>query len=571
MVPKDTPIDCDDAGRTATISKRKISSESGAPVGSIGDTLLKRSSLKLKHKRARIGPTAAATPPVSDPCTKTPTKPLQCMSNFFSRNATAPASGTNDGSTTHQDNDTARASDDAESSAVQSPAPVDTTSFSASAIAAIAGLGNIGNTCYMNSVLQALRCCAPFVSALASVYTPPREDATAPGAEQACLGARSTSGGVSVGRALWRLFDAMHAAESGPRGADTANPVMRPLELHGAVGRANEMFNNTRQHDAQEFLHLLLDTTHENCKSVLERTAQLHATQKESSSPGLASPNTSPIKSCFEGSILYRTQCHGCECTTERREQFLDITLAVAEGGHSVTSAIRKLCERSERMHGRNKYFCETCNRFTEATRRIVLDNLPPVLILHLNRSSGGARKVNSQVQAPMTLCLTRWQQPTPTPQATPTDAPHDPATATPRKGGGAEPRPRYELVATVMHSGRSSSSGHYTCYTRVPKAPGFGGYHDDNGSTADTGFLSRLAPTVADSARTYDWALCDDDVVRRVSEECVRESLAPFAPSTAASAYMLFYQRTAPRPRGGNLSSYAPAEGTLPSTALHP
>lgn len=164
-----------------------------------------------------------------------------------------------------------------------------------------------------------------------------------------------------------------------------------------------------------------------------------------------------------------------------------------------------------------NRYACIFTNR--NADRHNALD-----LLYH----------VGIQVQAPMTLCLTQWQQPPQHPP--PGDAAHVPTVSNSTRNGnsngidnstsngtgdtnsngtgnttsnttaagmhgsstgiGSEHHPRYELVATVMHSGRSSSSGHYTCYVRAPKPPGFNGYKEDGGGDSDMG--------IAECARSH-------------------------------------------------------------------
>jgi ubiquitin C-terminal hydrolase len=143
---------------------------------------------------------------------------------------------------------------------------------------------------------------------------------------------------------------------------------------------------------------------------------------------------------------------------------------------------------------GNHRYFCESCNRFTEATRKLLLMTLPEVLVLHLNRSSGGTRKVGSHVQAPQHLDLTRWA----------------------KKSEPGRSKSRYELSAIIFHSGQSSLSGHYTFYARTP-IPG-----DPHGTTA--------------------WAFFDDETVEFVTDDYIHGLLAPFSKSRA-TAYILFYQ----------------------------
>ena len=106
---------------------------------------------------------------------------------------------------------------------------------------------------------------------------------------------------------------------------------------------------------------------------------------------------------------------------------------------------------------------------------------LPPVLVLHLNRTSwvtGCSRKVPAHVSFPLEgLALKKW-----CPAAT------------------AE----YDLFAVVLHHGRSMQEGHYSAYVRS------GGHGHE-----------------------ATWWHMNDAKVSRATEDEVR----------AASAYLLFYQ----------------------------
>nr|XP_006010499.1 PREDICTED: ubiquitin carboxyl-terminal hydrolase 1 [Latimeria chalumnae] len=170
----------------------------------------------------------------------------------------------------------------------------------------------------------------------------------------------------------------------------------------------------------------------------------------------------------FQGQLVLRTRCLECECFTERREDFQDISVPVQENEPSEVEDGSKISpepkiERKtlrwaisqfasvERIVGEDKYFCESCHHYTEAERSLLFDKMPDVITIHLkcfaaNSSEfdcyGGLSKVNTPLLTPLKLSLGEWST--------------------------QQTSDRYELFAAVMHSGITISSGHYTAYVKI-------------------------------------------------------------------------------------------------------
>ncbi|XP_048831841.1 ubiquitin carboxyl-terminal hydrolase 1 isoform X3 [Brienomyrus brachyistius] len=169
----------------------------------------------------------------------------------------------------------------------------------------------------------------------------------------------------------------------------------------------------------------------------------------------------------FQGQLVLRTRCLECECFTERREDFQDISVPVQEDepcrleDDSEVSPDPKQESKTlkwalsqfasvERIVGEDKYFCETCHHYTEAERSLLFDKTPEVVTIHLkcfaaNSSEidpyAGLSKVNTPLHTPLRLSLEEWC---------------------------TQPSKEYELFAVVMHSGVTISSGHYTTYVKM-------------------------------------------------------------------------------------------------------
>ncbi|XP_068095463.1 ubiquitin carboxyl-terminal hydrolase 1 [Hyperolius riggenbachi] len=196
-----------------------------------------------------------------------------------------------------------------------------------------------------------------------------------------------------------------------------------------------------------------------SCKQ--EENKDVDASQSESTEFDL-------VERLFQGQLVLRTRCLECECFTERREDFQDISVPVQENEppkveensdispdprmeiKTLKWAISQFAS-VERIVGEDKYFCENCHHYTEAERSLLFDKIPEIVTIHLkcfaaNNSEfdcyGGLSKVNTPLLTPLQLSLEEWS-------------------TKPSKD-------LYGLFAVVMHSGVTISSGHYTAYVKL-------------------------------------------------------------------------------------------------------
>ncbi|XP_033118960.1 ubiquitin carboxyl-terminal hydrolase 1-like isoform X2 [Anneissia japonica] len=239
------------------------------------------------------------------------------------------------------------------------------------------------------------------------------------------------------------------------------------------------------------------------------------------------------VERLFQGLVVMRTRCSECENFNERTEDFQEVGLPVqkmSDGGASQSndpdltpanlSLSWALAEYTctERLTDKNKYFCERCMHHSEAERSVLFHKLPSVLIFHLKRFStifsgfypeGSVSKVNTHLATPLTLMLTPWC-------STECEQRHQ----------------QYELYAIVMHSGVTSSSGHYVCYAQVPTY-----------SLKPVGREDDEQPGTVKPNKSK-WARFDDDMVEVLSEEDMLAILCPITTvSHTSTPYLLFYR----------------------------
>ncbi|XP_027738887.1 ubiquitin carboxyl-terminal hydrolase 1 [Empidonax traillii] len=191
-------------------------------------------------------------------------------------------------------------------------------------------------------------------------------------------------------------------------------------------------------------------------------------TEKEPKKEGTELAVFELVEKLFQGQLVLRTRCLECECFTERREDFQDISVPVQEDELSKAEESSEISPEPktetktlkwaisqfasvERIVGEDKYFCENCHHYTEAERSLLFDKMPEVITIHLKCFAasglefdcyGGLSKINTPLLTPLKLSLEEWS-------TRPTND-------------------TYGLFAVVMHSGITISSGHYTASVKI-------------------------------------------------------------------------------------------------------
>jgi ubiquitin carboxyl-terminal hydrolase 12/46 len=346
------------------------------------------------------------------------------------------------------------------------------------------GLENFGNTCYANSVLQALFFCKPFrqkILAYAASHLPP--NASKPPEENLLT-------------CLAELFQQINSQKK-------KTGCISPRQLLNYIRANHYLFKNSIQHqDAHEFLSYILNeiteivakekqntTTGSNTSSLgniiysnglsngttakataglgatgrVPSLGQLQAAAAASNNNSSSGPPTTWIQDTFLGHWVNEIQCLRCESITRTKQTFTELQLDIKDNC-SITSCLKRF-SFTEMLEGDDKFACSNCGgSLQEARRRTRLVSLPPVLCLHLKRfiytDSGQLKKVMSRVNFPTELKL--WNTTEDCPNAD----------------------DRYELFSCIVHSGGYLHHGHY--YSLV-KSSGHWLVFDDNDVTSIT------------------------------------------------------------------------------------
>lgn len=280
------------------------------------------------------------------------------------------------------------------------------------------GLHNLGNTCYMNSILQALFMTTSFRN---DILVNVKEDAvrTSPLLAQ-----------------LQQLFALLQYSGSWRRTA---------VEPIGFLSTARPpTFLPGHQHDSSEFLGHLLDSLHEQEQ------------QQVASMAGLATGGggeCTAVGRTFSGRTVTRSRCAVCRAQSEHTDHFRDLQLAFpttgsASGGGDGTTSVQALLDyylQPEPLTGDNQYHCSHCSQLTDGERCTrILHPPPPRLLLTLKHFR----------YDPATQLRTKLLQRVQLDQHIRLDG----------EGGCLV---EYELYAAVVHCGHSLDAGHYYTYAQ--------------------------------------------------------------------------------------------------------
>lgn len=314
----------------------------------------------------------------------------------------------------------------------------------------LTGLRNIGNTCFLNSIVQCLSNTELLKNYVVS--------------GQYLKHIQSESRGDVI-RAFSNLLRDIWSGEMTV--ADTTN-------FKSQIQRFAPRFMGYSQQDAQEFLRYLLEGLHQDVNQVTvkqrrplpELSDELPDAQKalESWKQYLMLENSYVVE-LFVGQLKSTLSFATCGHRSTTFEAFWDLSLPLVQ---TTSSHELKLSDcfdhfmQDETLDGDNMATCTRCNARRPCTKRYSIHKFPRVLVVHLKRFSPNERfrKLMTAVNFPMDgLDLSPYS-----------DNTH----------GTGDQMMVYDLYAVSNHSG-GTQSGHYTAACRHPVTQAWHFFNDCN------------------------------------------------------------------------------------------
>ncbi|CAK1594200.1 unnamed protein product [Parnassius mnemosyne] len=290
----------------------------------------------------------------------------------------------------------------------------------------LTGLKNLGNTCYMNSIIQCLNNTAILVTYFCNKQYLEHVNRS-----------NSTRGAIAeelaaVVRALWSGQYRFIAIK----------------DLRNEVGKHQRAFRGNEQQDSHEFLTILMDWLH------LDLQFSIKPPQKESL--GAAERAWHEYTRCkeslvlrlFYGQMRSTVRCVRCGERSATYDSFSNLSLELpAAAARCTLQDCLNLYLNGETIPGWN---CPKCKEKRDAVKKLDISRLPPVLVIHFKRfyvdpkeyMSNTYRKKQTYIDFPLeNLDMSQFSL-------------HCPG------------NPMYNLYAVSNHYG-SMEGGHYTAYCK--------------------------------------------------------------------------------------------------------
>jgi ubiquitin carboxyl-terminal hydrolase 10 len=375
------------------------------------------------------------------------------------------------------------------------------------------GLTNRSNWCFVNAIMQALLACPPLYNLMRSLTIDPAMSVAATRTNTPMLDS------VTKFMSEFSVLEPVTGTRAQKKDkSKRRNDIVTGVGLEPSfifnmlLGLQEDTFKvvEGRQEDAEEFLTCLLNGLSDEMQELIKLTEEPE-TEGEDEEEEQEGEDWQEVgakgKSCVTRRVAGTSQpvtpvqalalgmCRSCvkvegKDSSATLQPFYTLQLDIQDRDiQSVTDALLANFA-SEKLDG---FVCGKTKQEVDATRSQSLEELPPVLILHLKRfvydaATGGVQKIMKPVEFCVDLEVSKSV-----------------LSAECRAATTSRHR-QYKLFSVVYHNGREATKGHYV--TDV--------FH--------TGYST--------------WLHCDDGIVQPTAEELVVN------PGPSSTPYILFYRR---------------------------
>lgn len=373
-------------------------------------------------------------------------------------------------------------------------------------VAAPRGMHNLGNTCFMASVLQSCIALAPMREYFLGNHH----------SRSGCARGRAATGASCLACEMDEVYNSALSGSITP---------YTPAQFLHAWWTYDENLASYAQQDAHDFYLSMLGGLHAALTGTTPVSPLSSPTMKgtllasEPRSPPLAgTPRVNGSLHAAEARckcVAHRTfggvlrsdiECRGCGTISTTFDPCLDLSLDIpaadAPVGVSLEACLQRLTQ-NERLGARELVWCAKCGSEQEVTKQLSVQRLPPVVSLHMKRFEHSRTTQQSLKKDTFVRFPLRGLSLVPYLASSSVAGRHGGvervAAACPRALDGVDAL--FDLVAVVAHSGKLDG-GHYVAYVSTREG----------------------------------WCRCDDAYTTRVDEATVQ----------GCEAYMLFYMNTA-------------------------
>jgi len=323
------------------------------------------------------------------------------------------------------------------------------------------GLKNLGNTCFMNSVLQSLGNIEEFCNILTALPSLEHQLNTSKDAKSAMN--RLSDNGIIVTEELKKVLRALKDSDE--------KSAISPDSLFHAIWKVVPRFRGYQQQDAHEFLRYMLDRLHTELLLLLPSRFRNDRIDEVLRGAPLAKSH-SVVTSVFGGTLQSEVTCLNCRTTSKKQDPFLDISVDIPQ---QFTGPVRKPKDKdgsqnchihhclqkfveTEELADSERFFCNSCKSKQPSTKKFLIRRLPNVLCLHVKRfrwTAYARTKIDNHIEFPLNgLDMSGYLLKN--------------LSGTRHSNAGTS---LYDLAAVIVHHGTGAGSGHYTAFATNNKA----------------------------------------------------------------------------------------------------
>ncbi|TKA79421.1 hypothetical protein B0A55_03512 [Friedmanniomyces simplex] len=335
------------------------------------------------------------------------------------------------------------------------------------------GLVNFRNTCYMNSIIQALSATTPL-----SIFL--MDDGF-----KGQLQPENWKGSKDIGFITVHYSNLLRNLWKGDV------QVVRPTTFREVIKRKWEDFNNDDQQDAKEFFDVLLEYLHQDMNTNWSRsllralTEQEEAKRERMPKPLVARTEwirlthreISFIYSLFAGQYASKLTCETCGFTSTTYDLMTSISVEIPTHAldprrpPTLDDCLRSYCSE-ERLTREEKWECPRCRVPREARKRITLTRAPQFLVIHFKRFRSNPGRPSTKINIAVDFPLHNFDLgPYMLPPLSETETQHLSTLYNPSQLNPADPSMTgpftYDAYAVVRHIGATMQSGHYVTAAR--------------------------------------------------------------------------------------------------------
>ena len=202
---------------------------------------------------------------------------------------------------------------------------------------------------------------------------------------------------------------------------DNENSTITPTSFKKIIGNKNDIWNEMKQQDSQEFFSFLISQLKEEVGqkiNIISGTSINEYRTPSDAIDNIIATNSlnlyqsfeySELTDMFDGLFENICSCSCCQSTNLKFEPFLTLAIDIDE---DIYECLDNLCEEQQ-LDNDNKLKCSFCGLSNKAFKKTLLWKTPKVLVIHIKRFGLEEQKITTNVNYPIKdLDLTNYIDP---------------------------------------------------------------------------------------------------------------------------------------------------------------